>query len=741
MRACFRRFRTVLLLWASLAGAAIAAVPESGWWWNPAEPGRGWFIEVQGGRLFLAAFNYAGNGRADWTVALMDPDASGAYVGTLNAFRDGQTLAGAWRANTRVLPDPGSIRIDAPEPRRAQLSWPGGMVPIERLPLRPGGLTAARTPGTPETGWWWDPDEPGRGFGIEIQGDSMFVGGFLYDEDGAPVWLVSGAAPMQSATRYVGQWLRFGNGQPMLGAFRPAQLLDASANVQLDFATTIDAMLTLPDGRQTALSRMAFGAPPALQWAPALTLSTVPAGSAGGPAVAASSRLLASWAAPASFTPDHYNLRLTDLGTGAIQALTTTERTLTLSGLKADTQYRVELLACTATACFLTQPASAQARTPEEVWQLQGSGNSVAGLRRVVADGNVKIHALRYGNDAPPALAGRVQAWYGPTGGQALAGLAVAVASTPANAADPLSYLSLAGLAGSSGLIRPSSPAPLVADVATGQAVPLSAALGARMRLYFEAQGNDGRTRILSLDAADGYAGRDFNSGASGICSTGADYSPGGGCAPRVEIAVDSDAGGNPRIRNARQFKIGVPTATDWRWDGSAGSFMWFTVDTLEGCSSANRNHVYAVYDGSRFNVQYDSSGCPRHLRNVQAGHPFHLGGARWKFYYGDTSDLSGALPGSTLPYLGPKRVLYADGALTGAPSRVDFEDWDSVANGRNLRFLWPNGEPLSDTAEGYIDDFSIIAPTGDPQLQVLYVAITDGRIAPLMAAAVLLNP
>ena len=117
------------------------------------------------------------------------------------------------------------------------------------------------------------------------------------------------------------------------------------------------------------------------------------------------------------------------------------------------------------------------------------------------------------------------------------------------------------------------------------------------------------------------------------------------------------------------------------------------------------------------------------------------IGGARWKFYYGDTSDLSGALPGSTLPYLGPKRVLYADGALTGPPTRVDFEDWDNVANGRGLRFLWPNGEPLSDTAEGYIDDFSIVAPTGDPQLQVLYVAITDGRIAPLMAAAVLLNP
>lgn len=724
-----------------LAASAGAAVPESGWWWNPAEPGRGWFIEAQGGRLFLASFNYAEGGRADWTVALMDADASGGYAGTLNAFRGGQTLGGAWRANTRVLPDPGAIRIEAPDPRRAQLSWPGGVVPIERLALMPGGLTAARPPGAPETGWWWDPDEPGRGFAVEVQGGSMFVGAFLYDDDGAPLWLVSGAAPMATASRYTGPWLRFGNGQTMLGAFRPAQLLDASANLQLDFATTIDATLTLPDGHTTPLVRMAFGAAEGIEWTPALSLSTLPSTTVGGQPIASASRLVASWAAPQSVVPDHYSLRLTDLGTGAQQAQTTSARTLTLTGLKSDTPYRAELFACSAARCFLTQAATAQARTPEEVWQLQGSGNSVAGLRRVVADGNVKIHALRYGDDAPPALAGRVQAWYGPLGGPSVAGLAVASANRPATASDPLSFLSLDSQAGSSGLIRPTSPAPRVVDVATGQAVPLSAALGGRTRLYFEAQGSDGRTRILSLDAQDGYAGRDFNRGASSVCSTGADYGPGGGCEPRVEIAVDIDAGGNPHIRNARQFKIGVATASDWRWDGAVGSFMWFTAENLVGCSPAVRNHVYALYDGSRFNVQYDADGCPRHLRHVQAGHPFHLGGARWKFYYGDTSDLSGALPGSTLPYLGPKRVLYADGAQTGLPARVDFGDWEGVAQGRGLRFLWPSGEPLSESAEGYIDDFSIIAPTADPDLQVLYVAITDGRIAPLMAAALLLNP
>jgi hypothetical protein len=57
-------------------------------------------------------------------------------------------------------------------------------------------------------------------------------------------------------------------------------------------------------------------------------------------------------------------------------------------------------------------------------------------------------------------------------------------------------------------------------------------------------------------------------------------------------------------------------------------------------------------------------------------------GGARFKLYYGQ------------LPFLGPKKPLYADGAASGAAG-----------------------------------------------LQVMYIAITDGIVAPFAASAVLLNP
>jgi len=120
---------------------------------------------------------------------------------------------------------------------------------------------------------------------------------------------------------------------------------------------------------------------------------------------------------------------------------------------------------------------------------------------------------------------------------------------------------------------------------------------------------------------------------------------------------------------------------------------------------------------------------------------PLHVGTTRYKMYYGNPSDQTGRIAGSNLPFLGPKLMIYADGSRRGDPSRVDFEDWESVNDARRVVFLWPDGTTLNSTALGYIDDFTVLLPTNDMTLQVMYVAITDGSAAPFAAAAVLLNP
>lgn len=471
-----------------------------------------------------------------------------------------------------------------------------------------------------------------------------------------------------------------------------------------------------------------------------VTLAEVNPQTVGGRRFGASSQLQVSWAAPAGQVVDHYRIEATEalMATRVGLQAEGTALTVTLSGLKAATAYRVQVTACADPACSRSASAAAvEASTPAEHWQLQGSGHTVAGLQPPVADGNARLSATRFGPEAGPS-ANTVQLYYGPRG---VSGQSVA-SSGVVSAADPASYLAgFTSHASTSGLRSPGAGGNGIRDIMTGQGVPLSAALGAKVRLFFESNDADGRTRIYAVDSADGYTGRDFHRGSAGTCSASTDYAAGGPCAATLVLGVAGDAlNPVPKVSAVRQHKLAWPTQTDWRWDGAVGSFMVFTFDRVAGCTTASHNHGYAVWNGSQFVPQLDSAGCPKAFKSAQAALPMHIGGARYKLYFGDPAITTGKL-GGNLPFVGPKKLIYADGASTGDAAIVDFEDWEDVAQARRLVFLWPDGTALSATAEGYIDDFHFLAPTGSLDLQVLYLSITDGVVVPFAATAVLLNP
>jgi len=483
-------------------------------------------------------------------------------------------------------------------------------------------------------------------------------------------------------------------------------------------------------------------APGSLAAPTGVTVGNVAPQTVGAGSIYSSSKLSVQWTAPGGYTVDHYEITAAEssYGSSTTTSAAASETAKTLTGLKAATRYTVTIRACADSACAQSGvSAGAGGTTSEEYWQLQGSGNSVSGLSKIVSDGNARISATRFGPEAG-ANASRIQLYYGPSPAQGShsAQLATAVTSQTADAAIPASYLNFTTMAGTTGLISPSRTTTLVKQVATGQGVPLSAG---NVRLFFEASGSDDKTRILYLDSQDGFTGRDFNAGSALTCSSTADYETGGDCEPAVAIGVESDTtNANSRISNARQFKLGFPILDDWRWDGAAGTFMVFTTDRVTGCSDYNMNHGYAVWDGSKWNVQYETDGCPKLLKSAQAAFPMHLGDARYKLYFGDPSITTG-MGGSGLPFLGPKKLIYADGRGTGSLTNVDFEDWESTSVGRDVIFVWPNGEQLNAGAEGYIDDFHFLAPTASLDLQVMYLAITDAMLAPIAVAAVLLNP
>ena len=219
------------------AGLAHAA-PEAGWWWNPNESGRGFFVESQNGIIYLAGYLYESDGRATWLVA-GGPNADPyTYSGRLLAYGKGQTLFGDYQPPAAPT-DAGAVALSFTDDTHGTLTWPGGTIAIERQRF---GATGAVF--QPDSGWWWNADESGRGYSVEVQGESLFVVAFMYDDAGNPVWHYS-AGRMATPTTYQGPWLQFAGGQTMTGAYHPPGVPTPIGQLGVEFTALDEATLTI----------------------------------------------------------------------------------------------------------------------------------------------------------------------------------------------------------------------------------------------------------------------------------------------------------------------------------------------------------------------------------------------------------------------------------------------------------------------------------------------------------------
>lgn len=127
-------YRTLIAVVLAAASAhAPAVVPESGWWWNAAESGRGFSIEVQNQTVFMAGYLYDAAGNATWVVASGPYDDAGdSFAATLQTFVGGQCITCPYRAPS-AGPSPGGITLRFASPATGSLTWAGGTVPITRF--------------------------------------------------------------------------------------------------------------------------------------------------------------------------------------------------------------------------------------------------------------------------------------------------------------------------------------------------------------------------------------------------------------------------------------------------------------------------------------------------------------------------------------------------------------------------------------------------------------------------------
>ena len=146
--------RKVFLLLALAAACIVAApanalLPDNGWYWNPAESGRGFNIEVQNNLLFMAAFVYDSQGNAIWLVTGGPMSSDHTYVGDVYQTSGGQCLGCAY------LGDPtetkyGTASITFTSGTTAVISINGAAVSVQREEF---GFDFSN-PATPLLGEW-----------------------------------------------------------------------------------------------------------------------------------------------------------------------------------------------------------------------------------------------------------------------------------------------------------------------------------------------------------------------------------------------------------------------------------------------------------------------------------------------------------------------------------------------------------------------------------------------------------
>ena len=103
-------------------------------------------------------------------------------------------------------------------------------------------------PQTPQSGWWWYPLQDGRGFGIEVQGNTMFMSGYLYDGTGRATWMVAEGKVSVDGSLFSSELYQVENGQTLTGAYKKPAISTRPGSITLSFTNSRSGTLIWPGG-------------------------------------------------------------------------------------------------------------------------------------------------------------------------------------------------------------------------------------------------------------------------------------------------------------------------------------------------------------------------------------------------------------------------------------------------------------------------------------------------------------
>lgn len=115
----------------------------------------------------------------------------------------------------------------------------------------------------PAGGLWVIDDEnngqPGRGFQLEVENETLVFTYYGYRADGSGVFYLA-AGPIQNNV-FTGVLTEYRGGRPLGGALKPATSAGTVGNVRLEFTSGLHGSITLPGESSLAISKFGFGYP------------------------------------------------------------------------------------------------------------------------------------------------------------------------------------------------------------------------------------------------------------------------------------------------------------------------------------------------------------------------------------------------------------------------------------------------------------------------------------------------
>ncbi len=122
-------------------------------------------------------------------------------------------------------------------------------------------VVSAATVGGPTMGLWYNPSESGRGYEIDLQGDTMIVSTYVYEDSGEPIWYLSSGTYDHNTGLFQSTYDSYSNGQCFGCPYQAPELHSGAAGpITIQFFTNQTALLTYPGG-STSIIKYQYGFP------------------------------------------------------------------------------------------------------------------------------------------------------------------------------------------------------------------------------------------------------------------------------------------------------------------------------------------------------------------------------------------------------------------------------------------------------------------------------------------------